>query len=120
MKIDENPCGVTDWEAETRAFHNAARLYGVDARTMAALARSKILTTTDNIRMADMLGEVLGMFRFVPEDLTSADISAAIAQYDGDGSKPYCDLVYCGLDVLRRYLTNRSEYNEWRKGNLLE
>ena len=48
--------------------------------------------------------ELLNIFRYVPVTLSKTDVTRAIAQYDGDNSKPYCDLVYTGLDVLRRYL----------------
>ncbi len=44
------------------------------------------------------------IFRWIPKDLTMLDVEHAIAHYDGDGSKPYCDLVYCGLDIIRNYL----------------
>ena len=48
--------------------------------------------------------ELLDIFRYVPKKLTKQDVNRAIMNYDGNGSMPYCDLVYTGLDVLRRYL----------------
>lgn len=43
-----------------------------------------------------------------------------LLDYDGNNEMPYCDLVYAGLSVLQKYLKKRSEYDEWRKGNLPE
>ena len=97
---------------EVQAYRNAARLYGIDPATMLTLAKSQVKTCADNIRLSE--------FRYVPEDLTEQEVVSAITQYDGDGSKPYCDLVYCGLSIIRKYLKKRSEYDEWRKGNLPE
>lgn len=103
---------------EVRSYRDAARLYGVDPNTMLALAKSKIEACADNIRLVEKMQEILAMFRYVPEDLTEQELSIAISHYDGDGSKPYCDLVYYGLDIIREYLKKRSEYDEWRKGHL--
>lgn len=58
------------------------------------------------------------MFKYVPKDLTSDEVCRAISHYDGDGSKPYCDLVYCGLDIIREYLKVRGDLDEWKKHNL--
>ena len=70
--------------------------------------------------LIEKMQEVFELFRYVPESLTEQEVVSAITQYDGDGSKPYCDLVYCGLSIIRKYLKKRSEYDEWRKGNLPE
>ena len=70
--------------------------------------------------LIEKMQEVFELFRYVPENLTEQEVVSAITQYDGDGSKPYCDLVYCGLSIIRKYLKKRSEYDEWRKGNLPE
>lgn len=105
---------------EVHGYRQAARLYGVNPRTMLELAKSKVTTSADNIRLVEKMQEVFDLFRYVPEDLTEQEIVSAITQYDGDGSKPYCDLVYCGLDIIRKYLKKRSEYDEWRKGDLPE
>ena len=111
---------VCDCHEEVKAYRDAARLYGIDAPTMLTLARSQIKTSADNIRLVEKMQEVLDMFRYVPQDLTEQDLVAAISQYDGDGAKPYCDLVYCGLDIIRRFMAKRGEYDEWRKGHLPE
>lgn len=105
---------------EVQAYRSAARLYGIDPWTMLTLARSQIKTSADNIRIVEKIQEVFGLFRYVPEDLAEWEVNSAIAEYDGDGSKPYCDLVYCGLSIIRNYLKKRSEFDEWRKGNLPE
>lgn len=110
----------TALESEVQTYRNAARLYGIDPETMLMLAKSQVKTCADNIRLIEKMQEVFELFRYVPEDLTEQDIVSAITQYDGDGSKPYCDLVYCGLSIIRNYLKKRSEFDEWRKGNLPE
>ena len=99
---------------EVQAYRNAARLYGIDPATMLTLAKSQVKTCADNIRLIEKMQEVFELFRYEQE------VVSAITQYDGDGSKPYCDLVYCGLSIIRKYLKKRSEYDEWRKGNLPE
>lgn len=110
----------TALEAEVKTYRDAARLYGIDPATMLTLAKSQVKTCADNIRLIEKMQEVFELFRYVPEDLTEQEVVSAITQYDGDGSKPYCDLVYCGLSIIRKYLKKRSEYDEWRKGNLPE
>lgn len=105
---------------EVQAYRNAARLYGIDPVTMLTLAKSQVKTCADNIRLIEKMQEVFELFRYVPENLTEQEVVSAITQYDGDGSKPYCDLVYCGLSIICKYLKKRSEYDEWRKGNLPE
>lgn len=102
-------------EKEVQEYRNAARLYGVDAHTMLMLAKSKIVTCADNIRMMERMESLLKLFDYVPEDLTDHDLEMALMNYDGDGSKPYCDTVYCGLSVLRKYLKVRDDCAEWRK-----
>ena len=105
-------------DAEAQLYRDAARLYGIDAKTMLTLAKSQIKTCADNIRLVEKMGNVLDMFKWVPSGLTTDDVCRAITHYDGDGSKPYCDLVYCGLDIIRTYLKVRSDLDEWRKANL--
>ena len=97
---------------EVQTYRNAARLYGIDPATMLTLAKSQVKTCADNIRLIEKMQEVF--------ELTEQEVVSAITQYDGDGSKPYCDLVYCGLSIIRKYLKKRSEYDVWRKGNLPE
>lgn len=113
-----NQCASLFTEVQT--YRNAARLYGVDCYTMLTLARSQIKTSADNIRFVEKIQEVFDLFKYVPDNLTEEDLTSALVQYDGDGTKPYCDLVYCGLSIIREYLKKRSEYDEWRKGNLPE
>ena len=110
----------TDLLEEVQAYRSAARLYGIKPQTMLKLARSQIKTSEDNIRLIEKMQEVFELFRYVPEGLTEQEVVSAITQYDGDGSKPYCDLVCCGLSIIRKYLKKRSEFDEWRKGNLPE
>lgn len=105
---------------EVCGYRQAARLYGIDPRTMLTLAKSQIKTSADNIRLVEKIQEVFDLFKYVPEDLTEEDLTSALVQYDGNGSKPYCDLVCCGLSIIREYWKKRSEYDEWRKGNLPE
>lgn len=103
---------------EVQTYHAAAALYGIDPMTMLTLAKSQIKTCADNIRLVEKMENVLDMFKWVPSELTTDDVCKAITHYDGDGSKPYCDLVYCGLDIIRTYLKVRSDLDEWRKANL--
>lgn len=107
-------------EREVAVYRNAARLYGIDAKTMLTLARSQIKTCADNIRMSETLHKVLKCFTYVSDYLTEQEVSLAIIHYDGDGSKPFCDLVYCGLDIIRRYLDIRGDIDEWMQGDILE
>lgn len=106
---------VKELEAEVQEYRNAARLYGVDAHTMLLLAKSKIVTCADNIRMMERMEQLLKLFDYVPEDLTDRELEMALMHYDGDGSKSYCDTVYHGLSVLRKYLKVRDDCAEWRK-----
>lgn len=105
-------------EAEVQTYRAAAALYGIDPMTMLTLAKSQIKTSANNIRIVEKMQEVLSIFDTIPSDLTEHEVSCAIASYDGDGSKPYCDLVYCGLDIIRKYMKRREEYSKWRKFNL--
>lgn len=107
--------GYQEIKKEVSEYRNAARLYGVDAHTMLMLAKSKIVTCADNIRMMDRMEQLLKLFDYVPESLTDKDLEMALTYYDGDGSKPYCDIVYLGLSVLRKYLKVRDDCAEWRK-----
>lgn len=106
--------------AEVQIYQSAARLYGIDAETMLTLAKSQIKTSADNIRIVEKMQEILDIFKYVPDNLTELDLAQATTHYDGDRSKPFCDLVFCGLDIIRSYYKKRSEYDEWRKGNLSE
>lgn len=105
-------------EAEVQIYRDAASLYGIDALTMLTLAKSQIKTCADNIRLMEKMQEVFELFNQVPAGLTHSELERAVCQYDGDSSKPYCDLVRCGLDIIRKYLEKRSEYDEWQKSNL--
>lgn len=103
---------------EVQTYRAAAALYGIDPMTMLTLAKSQIKTCADNIRLVEKMENVLDMFKWVPSELTTDEVCRVITHYDGDGSKPYCDLVYCGLDIIRSYLKVRSDLDEWRKANL--
>lgn len=100
--------------AEVQTYHDAADLYGIDPMTMLTLAKSQIETCADNIRLIQKMECVLDIFKWVPNDLTVGEVCKAIIHYDGDGSKPYCNLVYCGLDIIRKYLEIRDELNKWK------
>lgn len=102
-------------DAEVQLYRDAARLYGIDAKTMLALAKSQIKTCADNIRIVEKMRSVLSMFDSVPQDLDVQDVIKTIAHYDGDNSKPGCDLVYCGLRIIWDYLKERSDLDEWKK-----
>lgn len=103
---------------EAQSYRNAARLYGIDADTMLTLAKSQIKTCADNIRIVEKMQSVLSIFDDVPQDLDVQKVIETITHYDGDNSKPGCDLVYCGLRIIWDYLKERSDLDEWRKGNL--
>ena len=107
-------------QSEVETYRNAARLYGIDPDTMLTLARSQIKTCADNIRLVEKMQEVFALFKYIPGGLTEQEISAALAQYDGNGDMPHCDLVYCGLKIVYDYWKKRREYDEWRKGHLPE
>lgn len=104
-------------EKEVQTYRNAARLYGVDAGTMLALAKSQIKTCADNIRLVEKMQEVLSVFDAVPDDLDADRLCKALAQW-GEGEQPCCELVLCGLAILHNYLLRREEWDAWRKGNL--
>lgn len=108
----------TALDAEVQMYRSAARLYGIDAKTMLTLAKSQIKTCADNIRLMEKMQSVLSIFDRVPQDLDVRDVTETIVHYDGDNSKPGCDLVYCGLRIIWDYLKERSDLDEWRKGNL--
>lgn len=105
-------------EDEVQVYRDAARLYGIDAKTMLELAKSQIKTCADNIRLVEKMQEVFGIFENVHDDITDRDVEQAIMHYDGDDTKPYCDLVFAGLCVIRKYLKVREDLNEWRKNHL--
>lgn len=105
-------------EDEVQVYRDAARLYGIDAKTMLELAKSQIKTCADNIRLVEKMQEVFGIFQGVHDDITDRDVERAICHYDGDNTKPYCDLVFEGLWVIRKYLKVRESLNEWRKNHL--
>lgn len=106
-------------DTEVQLYRDVARLYGVDAKTMRTLAKSQIKACADNIRLVEKMENLLDVFKWVPSELTTDEVCRAIAHYDGDGSKPYCDLVYCGLGIIREYLKIRGDLDEWRNTNSL-
>ncbi len=107
MSYFEKNC---NFENDEESYRNMAMLCGVDVQRMMMFARYHIDAAEDVVRLVERLHEILDLFKYVPQDLTEHDLVAAISQYDGDGSKPCCDLVYCGLDIIRRYLAKRREY----------
>lgn len=60
-------------DAEVQIYRSAARLYGIDAKTMLTLAKSQIKTCADNIRLVEKMQSVLSMFDRVPQDLDVRD-----------------------------------------------
>jgi|GEM_PF-3381199 len=96
-------------EAECKVYSDASELYGIDAMTMLALARSQIKTCADNIRMSEKMEEYRALFSELPSGLTKEDVTAAICAYDGNGEMPYCDLVWAALVAVRKYLKARGE-----------
>ena len=107
-------------ELTRRLNESEATILRMNQERAALFEEVQVKTCADNIRLIEKMQEVFELFRYVPENLTEQEVVSAITQYDGDGSKPYCDLVYCGLSIIRKYLRKRSEYDEWRKGNLPE
>lgn len=79
------------------------------------MAKSQIKTCADNIRMMEKMQEVFELFSQVPDNLTDDELGEAFFRYDGE---PYCELVCCGIEIIRKYLKKRSEYDEWQKKNL--
>ncbi len=47
------------------------------------------------------------ILNWLPKQATVLEIERAMCYYDGDNSKPYCDLVYAGLDIMRNLLKLR-------------
>ena len=91
-------------EAECKTYSDASELYGIDAMTMLALARSQIKTCANNIRLSEKMEEYDALFEELPSGLTEQDVVAAICSYDGNGKMPHCDLVWAALVVVRNYL----------------
>ena len=122
MKRDNADGYVVSDKAFTHALAvvKESLLYGLDPETMMILAKSQIKTCGENIRLVEEIKEISDLFSDIPEDVMEQDIVAAISQYDGDGQKPYSDLVCCGLRIIQRYLANREIYEEWTKGSLSE
>lgn len=112
VKLQEK---CAELEKEVQIYRNAANLYGIDAMTMLTLAKSQIKTCADNIRMMEKIQEVFELFSQVPDNLTDDELDEAFFRYDGE---PYCELVCCGIEIIRKYLKKRSEYDEWQKKNL--
>lgn len=101
-------------KSEVEVYRNAARLYGIDARTMLTLAKSQIKTCADNIRITEKMQEFLSVFDVVPADLTAQELPALLSE----GGSRYGETVNCALMVLVNYLKVRDDINEWRKNHL--
>lgn len=56
---------LSELENECKTYRDAAALYGVDAMTMLALAKSQIKTVADNIRMREVLDQYEIVFRYL-------------------------------------------------------
>jgi len=67
------------------------------------------------VDMMEKMQEVFELFSQVPDNLTDDKLDEAFFRYDGE---PYCELVCCGIEIIRKYLKKRSEYDEWQKKNL--
>ncbi len=59
----------------------------------------------ETTQMQETLATVL---EWLPKQATVLEIERAMCYYDGDNSKPYCDLVYAGLDIIRKLLKLRN------------
>lgn len=80
-----------------------ASSYGIDVETMLTLAKSQIKTCASNIELLEDVNKFLNLFTNLPNELPRGEIDAALVVYDGDRSKPYCDLVYIGLCIIREF-----------------
>lgn len=101
-------------DAEYAPFRNAASQYGITAPVMLELAKSQIKTCADNIRMMERLRDVYEkVYAEIPEETTGHDLVAALYEYDGDGSKSACDLVFAGLKIIQEFLGERDEAQRW-------
>ena len=96
-------------EAECKTYSDASELYGIDAMTMLALARSQIKTCANNIRLSERMEQYDALFDDLPRGLNERDITTAICSYDGNGSMPHCDLVWAALMAARKYLKLKGE-----------
>ena len=77
---------------------------------MLSLAKSQIKTSADNLRIMERVRELA---KEVPSTLMSYELERALCEYDGDGSKAFCDLVYAGLKIIQKIQSWEQENNEW-------
>ena len=112
--LEECSKTIQQLQEERTALDAEVQMY----RSALTLAKSQIKTCADNIRLMEKMQSVLSIFDRVPQDLDVRDVTETIVHYDGDNSKTGCDLVYCGLRIIWDYLKERSDLDEWRKGNL--
>lgn len=91
-----------------------ASLYGIDVKTMLALAKSQIKTSASNIKIWEDMNKLIHVFDGIPNELPKGEVEAALIAYDGDSTKPYCDLVYSGLRVIRDFYKLQDIVSEYK------
>lgn len=110
IELSNKPIRESEVEQECQVYRDAAKTYGIDARTMLSLAKSQIKTSADNIRIMERVRELA---KEIPSTLTPYELERALCEYDGDGSKAFCDLVYAGLKIIQKIQSWERENNEW-------
>lgn len=102
---------------EVRIYRNAAELYGIDAMKMMTLTKIQTRICDDNVKLTDKIHELDMLFKKIPkeineDEITEKTVMSAMIHYDGDNSKPYCDLVYYALSVVLGYLKIKDKLHE--------
>lgn len=102
---------------EVRIYRDVAELYGIDAMMM-TLAKIQTTICDDNVKLTDKIRKLNMLFKNIPEEINWDEINektvmSALAHYDGDSSKPYCDLVCYALGVVLGYLKIKDELHEY-------
>lgn len=100
--------------SEIDQWRYTASLYGVDVKTMLALAKSQIKTSASNIKIWEDMNKLIHVFDGIPDELPKGKVEAALIAYDGDSTKPYCDLVYSGLRVIREFYKLQDIVSEYK------
>lgn len=100
--------------SEVDKWRYTASLYGIDVKTMLALAKSQIKTSASNIKLWEDINKLTHVFDGIPDELPKGEVEAALIAYDGDSTKPYCDLVYSGLRVIREFYKLQDIVSEYK------
>ncbi len=101
---------------EVERYRMAAEMYGVNAETMLALAKSQIKTSAKNIEVYEDIEKLLHIFDSLPLELPNGELEAALVVYDGDRERPYCDLVWHGLKVMQAFYGLDDLVKKYKKG----